>query len=294
VIALVASLILALYVIIPGLLSRFICRLFIPLRVIAGGKTEEATRAVVTAIIPFLLALIVVWYIPGLNRFPFRAPHFELKAQEYKLVASCLYSESIFTQNTSAFWQALGRTLQRQWLFLFWYYLLTALTAVGLGYLAASYGKFGSNRYYRWFANKFLFPRISEWHPLFTAFVFADKQTIVRADILTTTDTLYRGRISEHFIDATGKLTGLILTEAQRFDRRKYLQDWEADRQLKSSDYWREIPGAKLYMFADKIVNLNLNYESAEPSEDAFEKFIRERLNQAVRIKFTSRPRNDV
>lgn len=286
-IALAASVILALYVIIPGLLSRFIYRLFIPLRVIPSGKTEEATRAVVTAFVPFLLALFVVWHIPGLNSFPVKAAHPEFKAQDYKLVANCLYSETIFTQQTQAFWQALTRTLPRQTLFLFWYYLLAALTAVGLGYLTASYGKLGSNRYYRWFANKFLFPRISEWHPLFTSFVFSDKQTVVRADILTTTDTLYRGRVSEHFVDSAGKLTGLILTEAKRFDRRTYLRDWDEDRLRKTDEYWREIPGAKLYMFADKIVNLNLNYETSEPPTDALTRFLLERLKLPVRIEFS-------
>ena len=288
-IALAASIILALYVIIPGLLSRFIYRLFIPLRVLAAGKTEEATRAVATAIVPFLLALFVVWYAPGLNCIPVHAAYPEFKAHDYKLVASCLYSETIFTQNADAFWLALDRTIPRQSLFLFWYYLLTVLMTIGLGYLSASYGKLGSNRYYRWFANKFLFPRISEWHPLFTAFVFADKQTVVRADILTTTDNLYRGTISEHFIDSTGKLTGLILTEAKRFDRRTYLRDWDEDRQRKTDEYWRGIPGAKMYMFADKIANLNLNYESAEPPEDALLKFLRERLNRAVKIEFSSK-----
>jgi hypothetical protein len=289
VIALAASIILALYAIIPGLLSRFIYRLFIPLRVLAVGKTEEATRAVATAIVPFALALLVVWYIPGLNQIPVQATHPELKAQDYRLVASCLYSESIFTQNTATFWQALDRTVPRQSLFLFWYYLLNALTALGLGYLSASYGKLGPNKYYRWFANKFLFPRISEWHPLFTSFVFADKQTVVRADILTTTDNLYRGKISEHFTDAAGKLTGLILTEANRYDRRAYLRDSETNQAVNTEDYWREIPGAKMYMVADKIVNLNLNYESDEPHESALLNFLRERLKRAVSIEFASR-----
>jgi hypothetical protein len=37
------------------------------------------------------------------------------------------------------------------------------------------------------------------------------------------------------------------------------------------------VPGAKLYLFADKIVNLNLSYESAESLPDALAKFLRER-----------------
>lgn len=285
-IALAASVVLALYIIIPGLLARFVYGLFIPLRVIASSKAVEATRSVVTALVPFLLALLVVWHIPFLNRFPVEAAYPELKAQDYQLVASCIYSENIFVQKTQAFWQALDRTLPRQALFLFWYYLLTALMASALGYLTASYRKLGSNRSYRWFANKFLFPYISEWHPLLTSFVFSDPHTVVRADILTTNDTLYRGRVSEHFVDSDGRLTGLILTEAKRYDRRTYLRDWEQDNEIDTELYWRDIPGAKLYIFADKIVNLNLDYESPDPPEEAVLKFLRDRLNRAVSIQF--------
>ncbi len=92
-IALVASVVLALYIIIPGLLSRFIYRRFIPLRAAAGSKTEEATRAVVTAFLPLLVALIVVCYIPGLNSFPVKASHPELARGDYGLVFGSLYNE---------------------------------------------------------------------------------------------------------------------------------------------------------------------------------------------------------
>src|SRR5438477_561697 len=81
------------------------------------------------------------------------------RLQDYRRL---LYSEDIFRQNTLAFWQAVDRTLPRQLLFLFWYYLLTTLVALGFGHLAGSYGSMRANRFYRWFADKFLFPRISE------------------------------------------------------------------------------------------------------------------------------------
>ena len=46
--------------------------------------------------------------------------------------------------------------------------------------------------------------------------------------------------------------------------------------------YWKEIPGAKLYIFADKILNLNLNYESPEPSAQVVEEFLRKYLATAI------------
>ncbi len=285
-IALAASVVLALYLIVPGLLSRTIYQFFIPLKVVAGTTTEEATRAVATAALPFLVALLMVWYVPGADRFPLRADHPELRGADYKLVASCLYSEPKFDAAGQAFWDAFSRTWHRQGLFLFWYYLLTGATALGLGYLAGAYGTLKSNMFYRWFADKLLFPRISEWHPLLTPFIFEDKNTVVSADVLTTADTLYRGTVSEHFIDNRGKLTGLILTQAARFDRRTYLSDIEANRAPDPNGYWKEIPGTKLYVVADQVVNLNLSYVSPEPSAQVLERFLAKRLEKSVRISY--------
>lgn len=289
-IALAASLVLALYIVIPGLLFRSLYRLFIPLRIVVGTTTEQATRAVITTIFPFVLALLLTWYVPILDNIPVRASHPELRAADSRLVAGGLYSEQQFTNAGPAFWEALDRTWRRQVVFLFWYYLLTALLGLWFGYLAGSYGRLKANRYYRWFADKFLFSRISEWHPLLTPFVFADKNTIVRANVLTVSDNLYRGVVSEHFVDGDGKLTGVILTEAVRFDRRSFLQDKDALRSAETEAYWKEVPGDKLYVFADKIVDLNLSYESDEPPDEVLERFLSRRLDVAVRIEY-SRPK---
>lgn len=287
-IALVASLVLALYIVVPGLLFRSVYRLFIPLRIVSGNTTEEATRAVMTNVIPFVLALLIAWYVPPLDNFPVHAGHPELKSQDYKLVASCVYSEQQFNAAGENFWGALDRTWRRQAVFLFWFYLLTAGTGLLFGYLAGSYGHFRSNRYYRWFADKLLFSRISEWHPLLTAFVFADKNTVVRANVLTVTDNLYRGVVSEHFVDGDGQLTGLILTEALRFDRRSFLQDKDAKMNPETEAYWHSVPGAKLYVFADKIVDLNLNYESPEPSLEMVERYIERWLERPVQVEYSA------
>jgi hypothetical protein len=288
VIALAASLVLALYIAVPGLLFRSIYRLFIPLRIVVGTTTEQATRAVITTIFPFVLALLIAWYVPPLDNFPVRADHPELRVADYRLIASCLYSDQQFAAAGQSFWDALDRTWHRQIVFLFWYYLLTAAVGLIFGYLAGGYGKFKSNQYYRWFADKFLFSRISEWHPLLTPFVFADKDTVVRANILTVSDNLYRGIVSEHFADGDGKLTGIILTEAVRFDRRSFLQDKDAMRSAETEAYWKEVPGDKLYVFADKIIDLNLNYESSDPPDDVLERFLSRRLDVAVRIEYST------
>ena len=176
-IALAASLILALYVVVPGLLFRALYRLFIPWRNVVGTTTEQATRAVITTIFPFILALLLTWYFPTLANFPVHADHPELRATDYRLV------------------------------FLFWYYLSTALVGLLFGYLVGSYGKLRSNRWYRWFADKSLFSRIWDWHPLLTAFVLRTRKRSCVRTFSPCRTTCMAALFLEHFVDGDGKLT---------------------------------------------------------------------------------------
>jgi len=141
------------------------------------------------------------------------------------------------------------------------------MEAFSFGYLSKSYGKFQQNSpRYRWIADTFLLPNISEWYPLLTDFTFSHKPTRIKADILCD-DTLYQGTVAKHFLDKDGKLSGIILTDPLRFDRRAYLLAKDAGQKPKADDYWREIPSAKLYFFADRISNLNLSYDAIEADE---------------------------
>ena len=65
----------------------------IPLRVIEGSKTGEATRAVINTIVPFVLALVLVWYIPAFDSFPVEAAHPEFKIQDYKTIVGCFIAK---------------------------------------------------------------------------------------------------------------------------------------------------------------------------------------------------------
>jgi hypothetical protein len=278
VIALCASLVLALYLVIPSLLFRALSRFFIPLRIAAGTPTQEVARAFLTTALPFVLAVGAMRHLPP----TLTLLQTQATGQDYRLVASCLYSEQTFREAKQTFWDSFGRVAQRQSRFLSWYYGLVMAEGLLVGVLAGQYGRFKGNRPYSWMADNILLPRVSEWHPLLTAFVFADKSTIVRADVLTTGDNLYRGKVSQYFLDTGGRLSGLILTDTLRFDRRTYLRDKDSGRGPDALGYWKEIPGAKLYIFADKILNLNLNYESPEPSAEIVEEFLRKYLATAI------------
>lgn len=102
-------------------------------------------------------------------------------------------------------------------------------------------------------------------------------------DVLTSDDHLYRGEIGDYFLDTEGKLSGIFLVETYRFDRQGYLRAKSAGRTGLSGDYWKKIPGAKLYLFADKITSLNISYEPTAPLPD-FIKQVLEKLNIPAQV----------
>jgi hypothetical protein len=279
VIALAFSALITAYLIIPYALFRFLLGRFVPLRLFQERKTEDIARAVFTLAFVYLAALWAVWYWPICNAHPFSFPdNSSLRLSDYQIVASGLYSETTFRQSQHEFWDALGRSVERQGRFLCWYYafvfLLALLSGLGIKY----YGKLRRNRLFAWIADFYLLPHISQWYVVLTPFAFEDKRTTVKADILMTDNTLYRGDVAEHFIDREGNLSGLFLANPLRFDRRAHLREQDAWGSARGpASFWREIPSAKLYLLADKIVNLNLNYQpplNTTDSEDIVKKFV--------------------
>lgn len=278
-IALAVSVLITAYLLVPYALFRFILGRFVPLRLFQERKTEDITRAVVTLAVVYAAALWAVWCWPGCRTHPFSFPDTaSLRTTDYETVASGLYSEAIFKERGDQFWDAFARSLERQGRFLCWYYVFVFALALACGFGIKYYGKLRRNKVFTRVADLYLLPHISQWYVVLTPFAFADKRTTVKADILMTDNTLYRGDIAEHFIDKEGNLSGLFLANPQRFDRRAYLREqdaWGSTRGVAS--FWRQIPSAKLYLLADKIVNLNLNYQpplDTTDSEDIVKKFV--------------------
>jgi hypothetical protein len=290
VLAVVFSLLLTLYLIIPEAIFRTIFGWYVPPRNFVISRAETAYRALIVAVLPLALAWLGTWYLPLMNRFPFpvNGSTAVMRRSDYKLVTSALYSEAKYGASEKDFWPAFTRCSRRQGRLLAWYMLVIGLEAWGAGYLAANYAKYRSNRLYAWLADKFLFSYISEWHPLLTPYVFVDKETTVQADILCTNDILYQGTVTQHFI-SDGRLTGIFLTNPRRFNREPYVRDCEAweksDNKTKQKpdkeNYWQVIPSKNLYFFADKIFNMNLNFK-APAGQVADYEAIRKLLAEAI------------
>jgi hypothetical protein len=265
VLAVLFSLLLTLYLIIPEAIFRTVFGWYVPPRNFVLSRAETAYRALVVALLPLALAWACSWYVPFVQTFPFSVTGntAELRRSDYKLVTSALYSEEEYRNSKKEFWPAFSRCSRRQARLIAWYMLVIALEAWLAGWLAANYAEFKTFSLYNWLADKFLFSYISEWHPLLTPYMFVDKDTTVQADILCTNGILYQGIVTQHFVK-DGTLTGIFVTEPKRYNRDRYVKDREAlEKEGKKPDkdaYWQKIPSENLYFFADKIFNMNLTY----------------------------------
>lgn len=292
-IALVTTYFLVFYILIPGTLFRFVTSWFVQLKLFERTRTQEATFAVVVAILPFVLTLFGTWHLPLLRHFPFPVDEksaAELR-QEYHRVTTLLTSPDASKYlvpnpsatpgtETGANWHAVEQILRRQARFLTWYFLFTVSEALCFGFLAAKYGDWKivdtkdsgmqsvrrspAIHLYNRIAPRLILPNISEWHMLLTNFSWPKKEKIfVRVDILQTDGHLYKGSVVDYFIDPAGKLTGIQLEQVSRFDRQGYLDAKSAataNKQISSTDFWKNIPSSRFYIGQSSIANLNVRF----------------------------------
>lgn len=280
-IALFSTYFLVFYILIPGILFRFATSLFVRLKLFQRTRTQEATFAVAVAILPFAIALLGVWYVPGLQQYPFPNANASLaeRRQDYHRIASLLTSSdaSKLLNSTTASaaasardtnWAALNRVLRRQARFLTWYFALIVLEGFFFGRFARKYGDWQSHaenyRIRLWFIRTFVLPSISEWHMLLTDFNFPKRNDLfVSVDVLQGDGLLYKGRVVEYFIDSDGKLTGILLKDVVRFDRQSYHDAKSAAANpddIFADDYWKNIPSQHFYIGHGSISNLNVRF----------------------------------
>jgi len=190
-IALVTTYFLVFYILIPGVLFRFLTSWFVPLKLFERTRTQEATFAVAVALMPFAVALFGVWNLPVMRHLPF--PIMEGSASEraldYHRVAAILTSSdaskllgnslagssaesrsesgsltpSVSAQTSEVYWHSLNQVLRRQARFLSWYFALIAIEGVCFGLLARRYGDWQSHaaryRFQLWLIRTFMAPQ---------------------------------------------------------------------------------------------------------------------------------------
>jgi len=258
------------YLLIPsGLFKSLYSLILPPILKFQRTRAEEFTFAAIASLLPFFLALALVWTFAS---WPFAVDGDSAsdRRDEYHKVIGTAISDKAFGEGaqTQAFWHATNRVIRRQARFLVWYYLLVVLEAWLCAWLTSNYGKWMTSltgwrgRVYSSIANKVLLPAISQWYVLLTPFSYPPHpKREVWVDVLSTLDVLYKGRVLNFFLDKDGELSGIFLEYPRRFDRRNFLKNSDrADGSIDTDPYWKRIPSNNLYIPNEKIVNLNVRY----------------------------------
>lgn len=261
------------YLLIPSGLFRVLYSLILP-PIIKFQRTraEEFTFAAMASILPFFLALALVWTCASWP-FPVSGDSASDRRAEYHTVIGTAITDKSFGvgEQAQVFWHALNKVIRRQGRFLFWYYVLVLLEAWLVAYLTSNYGRWSvtlkgrRRRAYSLLANKVLLPTISQWYVLLTPFSYPlEPKREVWVDVLSTLDILYTGHVVNFFLDKDGELSGIFLEHPRRFDRKGYLADVESGKVRETDSYWKRIPSNNLYIPNEKIVNLNVRYRTEQ------------------------------
>jgi hypothetical protein len=259
------------YVLLPAALFRVVFASFVRLKKSPRTRAEEVTFAALVAVVPLQLAR---WAAFG--GAPSLGLHLsDVTAGDLRVALSTLAGAAL----DPPFWESLGRLLALQRRFLAWFYPAVAVEALLLGLLGRHYGTLQAalaRAAPRWpraarvgraalevAGARLLFPGISEWDALFTPSLFVPRRERASAhvDVLTSDNHLYRGQVAEYFLDGEGRLRGLYLTRAQRFQRDRYVAACIGRAERPAADpFWRDIGGHQLYVDAAKVGTINVRF----------------------------------
>jgi hypothetical protein len=264
-IALIASVMLGLYVLVPVLIFDKVLSSFVPAKRITRTRTEEVFFGLVVVAVPILgtfLLTHVFWFF-GHHPFPLNEGTEASVGRDYKVAIMALQSDSYLVHNESSVWSAVEHIKWRQLRFLTWTYVLLGIECGAFTYLVYHYGRLRKYLWYR-LISKIFIQSVSEWHVLLTSYVFDPSENRkVHLDLLTKNE-LYTGVMSagNYFFKPDGSLSGLMLKQTKRF-KRSQMRDDRTNGSLKSSEeYWKDIAGdGRLYVPVEEISNINIRYE---------------------------------
>ncbi len=238
--AVLASLLLVAYLVIPGVVFRAVFSIFVPLRAFDRTRTQEFAYSAAVCLVPYVLATVLVWYT-WLGSWPLPFPDtWAQRDADYKTVVAASFAEP-FADSKDQFLNAALRSGKRQVRVLFWYGLFVGLEALLFGFTASKWGawqpRLSRSRRTERLVTRLLLANVSEWHALLTNFLFPG--TTIHADVLTAEDRLYRGQVLSYTRGHDGNLTGIYLTNAKRYDRPGLLADREKGTPKEKADYWK-------------------------------------------------------
>jgi len=273
--ALVAGFLLIGYLLAPGVIYRLFFSAYIPARRYQRTRTEEVVFSLLVTMLPFLLSWILLVHTPLGN-----LPTFSIgstKAEAYRAVfRSLLPGSDLAASNPLAVRANLSDAYLRAFLeqgrFISLLWLFCAVEGWLSGLIVSRYGEYNSNqpvqRLLKRFCDDFLLTYVSEWELLFTTRSLPRSQQNFDVEIdALAADILYRGKLVDWFLDQDGKLEGIFLERAARYQQKELERDREHGKQKPRESYWRTIPGAKLYLVASTIANYNIRYVPPSQSD---------------------------
>jgi hypothetical protein len=260
--ALVAGFLLIGYLLAPGVIYRLVFSLFIPSKRFQRNRTEEIVFSVLVTLLPFALAWLLLLHTPLAK---IGALHVGgTKAGAYSLILKSLMPgpDSALAADKALLADAYLRGFLEQARFLVALWLLCGLEGWFCGWLVVHYGDYPEDSLRQRFCDRFLLSYVSEWEILFTSLALPGKEAdvVIEVDALSNSGILYRGHLLDWFLDADGKLQGILIDEAYRFRKEDLARDREAGVEHPNESYWRAIPGAKLYLVATTLANYNIRY----------------------------------
>lgn len=264
--ALTVTLIAAVYLFGPDLVSRFILGFVVPRRVIQQSKSEEITRAALVAVGPFLV--VVAWVTL------FNIVHWKGSVPDIRAFFEGLNSEKLFEMDPERFYRGFSVFWSINVAIIWRLYLLLILTSVIFDVVIYNYGAIRHSELFRkhpWLRSLLatvVLPRVSEWHAVLTSFALRDRSTPINADVLTRTGILYRGSLAEPFLGPDGALSGILLKDPRRFSHDEYMERKKNTNNLDKDKFWREIPSKTFLILADDIANINLRHYDPETDRD--------------------------
>jgi len=258
VLALVLTLILAVYILGPDLFFRFVVSLFAPAQVRTRNQSEEVARAVFLSILPVFCAWLLAHY--AFHRFNNTAVLMDFLRG--------LYGEEK-TAKADTFFSAAGTVLRLNLRYIVLpVYALVGLLALILGLTIINLGRllrlFSLSSKTVKVLNWMVRPWVAEWHLKLSRTLLPADNYSIQVDVLTGLDVLYRGTLTDHQRGPDGSLVSITLTKPQKFKRQELL---EARKKSKGgqlppdpSDFWSAIKADFFVVMAGEIVSMNVTY----------------------------------
>jgi hypothetical protein len=266
--ALLVSFLVAVYILGPDLISRWVLGFVVPRKNLVQSRGEEVTRAILWAAIPLGAAVWWASWTGAIQRHGGVA--------DVQMVFSGLESDAFFRDHRPEFFASLRAFFGMNLCLLWRLYGLVIGFSIIFNLLILRYnriwGRF-SSRWIRSFLSTIVLPRVSEWHVLLSGMLLPPGRFMLTADVLTKANALYQGRVQDKMLNPDGSLHSVTLANPRRFLREEFQAARQADEDARSTDFWISIPGNLFVMMGSDIANLNLKYIrqkplSFEPSEE--------------------------